>query len=369
VNVKTVAVVFGTRPEAVKLAPVVAELRRHADLRVRVVATAQHREMLDQALAVFGVAPDVDLDLMRPGQMLPDLTARLVTALAGAFDAERPDVVLVQGDTTTAFAGALAAFYARVPVGHVEAGLRSGVPDDPFPEEANRRLVGVLADLHFAPTPRAAANLRREGVPEDRILVTGNTVIDALLGVVRSLPTAPAPNGRRHLLMTMHRRENWGGPIRDVCAAVREVLDARPDVDLLFPVHRNPLVREEVGSALAGHPRVELAEPLDYGELVRALRDCTLVLTDSGGIQEEAPTLGKPVLVLRRTTERPEAVEAGCARLVGTEKAAVREALLRLLDEPAAYAAMAHAANPFGDGRASERIALALRQRLGLVAR
>ncbi|HZQ98550.1 MAG TPA: UDP-N-acetylglucosamine 2-epimerase (non-hydrolyzing) [Chloroflexota bacterium] len=366
-NVKTVAVVFGTRPEAVKLAPVVAELRRHPDLRVRVVATAQHREMLDQALAVFGVAPDVDLDLMRPGQTLPDLTARLVTALANTFEAERPDAVLVQGDTTTAFAGALAAFYAHVPVGHVEAGLRSGVPDDPFPEEANRRLVGVLADLHFAPTPRAANNLRREGVPEARILVTGNTVIDALLGVLRALPSAPAPNGRRRLLMTMHRRENWGGPIREVCVAVREVLEARPDVELLFPVHRNPLVREEVGGVLAGHPRVELAEPLDYGELVRAMRDCTLVLTDSGGIQEEAPTLGKPVLVLRRTTERPEAVEAGCARLVGTERAAVRGELMRLLDEPAAYAAMAHVANPFGDGRASERVALALRQRLGLV--
>lgn len=366
-NVKTVAVVFGTRPEAVKLAPVVAELRRHPDLRVRVVATAQHREMLDQALAVFGVAPDVDLDLMRPGQTLPDLTARLVTALANTFEAERPDAVLVQGDTTTAFAGALAAFYAHVPVGHVEAGLRSGVPDDPFPEEANRRLVGVLADLHFAPTPRAATNLRREGVPEARILVTGNTVIDALLGVLRALPSAPAPNGRRRLLMTMHRRENWGGPIREVCVAVREVLEARPDVELLFPVHRNPLVREEVGGVLAGHPRVELAEPLDYGELVRAMRDCTLVLTDSGGIQEEAPTLGKPVLVLRRTTERPEAVEAGCARLVGTERAAVRGELMRLLDEPAAYAAMAHVANPFGDGRASERVALALRQRLGLV--
>jgi len=252
-------------------------------------------------------------------------------------------------------------------VGHVEAGLRSGVPDDPFPEEANRRLVGVLADLHFAPTPRAANNLRREGVPEERILVTGNTVIDALLGVLRALPSAPAPNGRRRLLMTMHRRENWGGPIRDVCVAVREVLEARPDVELLFPVHRNPLVREEVGGVLAGHPRVELAEPLDYGELVRAMRDCTLVLTDSGGIQEEAPTLGKPVLVLRRTTERPEAVEAGCARLVGTERAAVRGELMRLLDEPAAYAAMAHVANPFGDGRASERVALALRQRLGLV--
>ncbi len=366
-NVKTVAVVFGTRPEAVKLAPVVAELRRHPDLRVRVVATAQHREMLDQALAVFGVAPDVDLDLMRPGQTLPDLTARLVTALANTFEAERPDAVLVQGDTTTAFAGALAAFYAHAPVGHVEAGLRSGVPDDPFPEEANRRLVGVLADLHFAPTPRAANNLRREGVPEARILVTGNTVIDALLGVLRALPSAPAPNGRRRLLMTMHRRENWGGPIREVCVAVREVLEARPDVELLFPVHRNPLVREEVGGVLAGHPRVELAEPLDYGELVRAMRDCTLVLTDSGGIQEEAPTLGKPVLVLRRTTERPEAVEAGCARLVGTERAAVRGELMRLLDEPAAYAAMAHVANPFGDGRASERVALALRQRLGLV--
>ncbi|HEY3082190.1 MAG TPA: UDP-N-acetylglucosamine 2-epimerase (non-hydrolyzing), partial [Chloroflexota bacterium] len=364
-RVRRVAVVVGTRPEAIKLAPVVHALRRHADLDTRLVATAQHREMLDQALATFGLAPDVDLDLMRAGQGLAELTARLLTGLAETFATERPDLVLVQGDTSTVLTAALAAFYARVPVGHVEAGLRSGDLQDPFPEEANRRLAGVLATLHFAPTERARRHLIEGGVPPERVILTGNTVIDALRDVVGRLPPPP-PDGRRLLLLTVHRRENWGEPIRRVCRAVREVLEARPDVGVVFPVHRNPIVREVVWAELGGHPRAELREPADYRAMVDLERRCYLALTDSGGLQEELPSLGKPVLVLRETTERPEAVEAGCARLVGTAREAVAANLLELLDDPAAYAAMARVANPFGDGHASERIVAAVRVFLGL---
>jgi UDP-N-acetylglucosamine 2-epimerase (non-hydrolysing) len=359
-----VAVVVGTRPEAVKLAPVVHALRRRPGLETRLIATAQHREMLDQTLAVFGLAPDVDLDVMRPGQGLAELTARLLTALAETFAAERPDLVLLQGDTSTVLTAALAAFYAGVPVGHVEAGLRSGDPRDPFPEEANRRLAGVLADLHFAPTERARRNLLAGGVPAERVFLTGNTVIDALQRVLAGLPPPPE-EGRRMLLMTAHRRENWGEPIRRVCRAVRDVLEARGDVEVVFPVHRNPLVREVVWAELGGHPRAELREPADYRTMVDLERRCYLALTDSGGLQEELPSLGKPVLVLRQTTERPEAVEAGCARLVGTAREAVAASLLELLDDPAAHAAMARVANPFGDGHAAERIAAAVDAFLG----
>jgi UDP-N-acetylglucosamine 2-epimerase (non-hydrolysing) len=364
--VRRVAVVVGTRPEAIKLAPVVQALRRQDDLETRLVATAQHREMLDQALAVFGLAPDVDLDLMRPGQGLAELTARLLTGLAETFAAERPDLVLVQGDTTTVLTAAMAAFYERIPVGHVEAGLRSGDRYDPFPEEANRRLAGVLASLHFAPTERARRHLLAEGVPAERVVLTGNTVIDALQHVVGRLPPLPPPDGRRLLLLTAHRRENWGEPIRRVCRAVRDVLDARPDVALVFPVHRNPVVRDVVWAELGGHPRIELREPADYAAMVDLERRCYLALTDSGGLQEELPSLGKPVLVLRETTERPEAVEAGCARLIGTAREAVAAHLLELLDDRRAYAAMAQVANPFGDGRASERIVAAIRDFLGI---
>jgi UDP-N-acetylglucosamine 2-epimerase (non-hydrolysing) len=350
------------------MAPVIQALGARPGLLVRVVATGQHRGMLDQALGAFGIAPDVDLALMRPGQGLPELTARLITGLGEAFEAEKPDMVLVQGDTTSVMAGALAAFYRRTPFGHVEAGLRSGVPDDPFPEEANRRIAGVLADLHFAPTARAAANLRAENVPAERIHLTGNTVVDALRWMVARMPPAPS-DGRQRLLVTMHRRENWGGRIRGVCQALRSVLDDRPDVELTLPMHGNPAVREEVEAALGGHPRARLLEPLPYPELVDALRRATVVLTDSGGIQEEAPTFGVPTLVLRATTERPEAVEAGCARLIGTDPDRVRAETLRLLDDPAAHAAMASAANPFGDGRAAERIVDAVAARLEVEGR
>ena len=355
------AVVFGTRPEAVKLAPVVHALRAEPGIETRVVVTAQHREMLDQTLAVFGLTPDVDLDLMKAGQSLTELTARALTALTAAFERERPDFVLVQGDTTTVFAGALAAFYARVPVGHVEAGLRSGDLYDPFPEEVNRQLATVLATLHFAPTERARGNLRASGVSDDRIVLTGNTVIDALQYVAARLPAPEVRDGRRTILMTAHRRENWGEPIRRICRGVREVIDARPDVAVVFPMHRNPIVREAAEAELGGHPRVELREPADYTEMVGLERACYLALTDSGGLQEELPTLGKPVLVLRETTERPEAVEAGCARLIGTSREAVVANLLELLDDRAAYERMARVANPFGDGKASERIVAAVR--------
>ena len=363
---KKVAVVCGTRPEAIKLAPIVQELRRQPDLETRLIVTAQHREMLDQVLAAFALRPDRDLDLMRPGASLADLTARLVGALDQALAAEQPDLVLVQGDTTTVVVAGLVAFYRQIPVGHVEAGLRSGDRYDPFPEEINRRLAGVVATLHFAPTERARANLLREGIPDEAIWLTGNTAIDALRYTLARLPPRPAASDRRLILLTLHRRENWGARMRSVCEGVRDVLAARGDVELVLPMHRNPLVRATIGEVLGGQERVELTEPLDYPGLVDLQRRAHLVMTDSGGIQEEAPSLGKPLLVLRETTERPEGVEAGCARLVGTERARVRSETLRLLDAPDAYAAMARVASPYGDGRAAERIVADVRARLGL---
>jgi UDP-N-acetylglucosamine 2-epimerase (non-hydrolysing) len=350
------------------MAPIVHELRRQPDLEARVIVTAQHREMLDQVLAAFEVRPDLDLDLMRAGASLAEMTARLISALDAALAAERPDVVLVQGDTTTAFVAGLAAFYRQIPVGHVEAGLRSGDRYDPFPEEVNRRLAGIVSTLHFAPTERARANLRREGIPAESIWLTGNTAIDALHYTLARLPPAPAAAPRRLVLMTLHRRENWGARMRSVCQAVDDVLLERGDVEVVLPMHRNPVVREAIREVLGGRERVELTEPLDYPLLVDLQRRAYLVMTDSGGIQEEAPSLGKPILVLRETTERPEGIEAGCARLVGTDRARVRAEALRLLDDPAAYAAMARVANPYGDGRAAERIVAAVRASLGLAA-
>jgi UDP-N-acetylglucosamine 2-epimerase (non-hydrolysing) len=303
---------------------------------------------------------------MRPGAGLGELTARLVGALDETLAAERPDFVLVQGDTTTAFVGGLAAFYRQIPVGHVEAGLRSGDRYDPFPEEINRRLAGVVATLHFAPTERARANLRQEGVPDEAIHLTGNTAIDALRYTLARLPNGPPRSDRRLILMTLHRRENWGARMRSACEGVLDVLAERADVELVLPMHRNPIVRETIQSVLGGQARVDLTEPLDYPGLVDLQRRAALVMTDSGGIQEEAPSLGKPILVLRETTERPEGVEAGCARLIGTDRIRVRAEALRLLDDPSAYAAMARVANPYGDGRAAERIVAAVRGHLGL---
>jgi UDP-N-acetylglucosamine 2-epimerase (non-hydrolysing) len=346
----------------IKLAPVIAELRRRPQTETVVLATGQHRELLDQMLAQFELTADVDLDVMRPEQRLSDLTAELVRGLGDTFRRVEPDWVLVQGDTSTTMCAALAAFYEAIPVAHVEAGLRTGIDYAPFPEELNRRVVARIAALHFCPTPTSAANLLAEAVPEDRVHVTGNTVIDALMWAVqraRRLPPPVVRTHRRRVLLTLHRRESHGEAMRAVCEAVR-ALAARADTEIVFPVHRNPAVREIVLPALAGVDGVHLCEPFDYLTLVQVLDSCDFVLTDSGGLQEEAPSLGKPVLVLRDTTERPEAVSAGVARLVGTNPGVIAAAATKLLDDPVAYASMAHRENPFGDGHASRRIVRAL---------
>jgi UDP-N-acetylglucosamine 2-epimerase (non-hydrolysing) len=352
----------------IKLAPVAAELERLRVAERVVVATGQHRELLDQMLAQFQLVPDVDLGVMQPEQRLSDLTAELVARLGETFRDVRPDWVVVQGDTTTTMCAALAAFYELVPVAHVEAGLRTGDAYAPFPEEVNRRLVTRIASLHFCPTRASAENLALEAVPDELVQVTGNTVIDALLSAVeraRRLPPAVERMRPRRILLTLHRRESHGEATRAVCEAVR-ALAVRPDTEVVFPVHRNPAVREVVLAALADVDGVHLCEPLDYLSLVQVLDSCDVVLTDSGGLQEEAPALGKPILVLRDTTERPEAIAAGVARLVGTNPAVIVGAATTLLDDPHAYAAMAHRENPFGDGRASGRIVRALAEHSGL---
>jgi UDP-N-acetylglucosamine 2-epimerase (non-hydrolysing) len=352
-----ILVVVGTRPEAVKLAPVVHALQREPWAAPRVLATAQHRQLLDQIHAFFGIHPDRDLDLMRPDQTLADLTARMVAAMDPVLADEKPALVLAQGDTTTVMVTALCCFYRRIPFGHVEAGLRTGDFANPFPEEMNRVLVGRMAALHFAPTEGSRQNLLREGVPASSVHTTGNTVIDALLWAAQRVDPGPyaPPAGKKLILVTAHRRENFGEPFMQVCAALQELAN-RPDVQLLYPVHPNPNVRDVAMRLLGGHASIRLVEPLDYPAMVAAMRACTLILTDSGGVQEEAPSLGKPVLVLRTTTERPEGVTAGAARLVGTEHERIVAEASRLLDDPAAYGAMANVANPYGDGQAATRI-------------
>ncbi len=357
--------IFGTRPEAVKMAPIIGALAGDERFEPTTVVTAQHREMLDQVNELFGIVPDVDLDLCRDGQTLAGLTANMVTGLSAVIAERRPDVVLVQGDTTSTFVGALSAFYERVPVAHVEAGLRTGDLASPFPEEANRKLVSAIADLHLAPTPVSAANLRREGVDRGRIVITGNPVIDALdlaLARHRTEPEviADLTVDRRVVLVTTHRRESWGEPMRDTAQAIAELARAERDVVVVFPVHRNPIVRAAVMPALAGLGNVRVVEPLAYGDFCRVMARCELVITDSGGVQEEAPRLGKPVLVMRDTTERPEAVEAGTVLLVGTDRAQIVSHARRLLGDELEYAAMAAAVNPYGDGRAAERTVAAL---------
>lgn len=358
-----VIVVMGTRPEAIKLAPVVRALRGHGGFTVKVLATAQHRSMLDQVLGVFDIEPDFDLDMMRPGQSLTDVTVRAVAGVGKVLERERPDWVVVQGDTTTAFVSALAAYYRRVRVAHVEAGLRTDDKYAPFPEEMNRRLVSALADVHFAPTPAARANLRREGVPAGAIHVTGNTVIDALKQMVASgrIESPPVlerlPASARVLLVTAHRRESFGPGLESVFLALKEVVRRHPDVEVVYPVHPNPNVRRVADRVLGQVARVHLVAPLDYRQFVALMSRAYLILTDSGGIQEEAPGLGKPVLVLRDKTERPEAIAAGTALLVGTDRDRIVRVAERLLTSKAAYSRMARAANPFGDGRAGERVA------------
>lgn len=360
-----VSIVLGTRPEAIKLAPVILAFQRDPGFRTRVVLTGQHREMVAQVMDLFGLTPDRDLALMAPKQTLTHVTCAALQGLREEFLEHRPELVLVQGDTTTAFASALAAFYEQIPVGHVEAGLRTDNLLDPFPEEANRRLISQVAQLHFAPTSVSEANLKASGVVGE-ILVTGNTVIDALLLMAASAPLPQVPGldweRQRVILATVHRRENWGERLTSIGEGFRQLLDRHPDTALLLPLHRNPTVREPLQELLGDHPRAHLCEPLDYDELVGAIRGCTLLLSDSGGLQEEAPALGKPVLVLRRTTERPEAVTAGTARLIGTDRESIVDEASRLLDDPQAYAAMAQARNPFGDGQASGRILEASRR-------
>ena len=368
--------VFGTRPEAIKLAPVFLELSGRPSFDCKICVTGQHREMLTQVLELFELRPDWNLDLMRPNQDLAYLTGAVLSGVGEVLDAFRPDRVIVQGDTTTTFAAALAAFYHRIPVAHVEAGLRTDNIYSPWPEEVNRRLVTHIADLHFAPTARARENLWREGVGCDRIFVTGNTGIDALLRIAALLDNRPdlrsrcaavlPPHlaGRRMILMTGHRRESFGGGIARVCRAIARIAD-RDDTAVVFPVHRNPSVRQAI-EPLRRHPNVLLTEPVDYPELVFLLKRCHFVVTDSGGIQEEAPSFGKPVLVTRETTERPEAMELGLAKLVGTDEELLFSAMTALLEDPDAYSRMSRIANPYGDGRASRRIALQLMAGAGM---
>lgn len=363
---RTILVVFGTRPEAIKLFPVVHALRADPRFRVVTCVSAQHRGMLDQVLEIAGIVPDHDLDLMRPDQTLDGLTAALLTGLGGVMDAVRPDWVVVQGDTATAMAGALAAYYRKLPVAHVEAGLRSHDIYHPWPEEVNRKIIGTIAALHFAPTEVSAAALAAENVDSRTIHVTGNTVIDALQWVTARIAAEPALAaglagiearfaGRRIIGVTSHRRENFGGGLENIAEAIRRIA-ARDDVALVFPVHPNPNVRRVMDGALAGLANVAMIEPLDYPHFARLLGIADIMLTDSGGVQEEAPALGKPVLVMRETTERPEGVTAGTARLVGTDVDTIVSEIFTLLDDKAAYSAMARAHNPFGDGHSARRI-------------
>ena len=369
---RKILTIIGTRPEAIKLAPVIIELGHQSDYFIsRVCATAQHRQMLDQALEIFDIEPDHDLDIMTPDQSLAQVTARAIEGLDRVIAEEQPDVVLVQGDTTTAFCGALAAYYHQVLVGHVEAGLRTGNKHAPFPEEINRRLVAQLADYHFAPTELAREALVREGIAASAVFVTGNTVIDALLWVrerVREVrPQLPdglveSVDRRKMILVTGHRRESFGEGFENICHAIREVADTFSDVVFIYPVHLNANVREPVNRILGRHERIHLIEPLSYAPFVWLMDRATMVLTDSGGVQEEAPSLGKPVLVMRETTERPEGIDAGSARLVGIQQERIVNELTRLLYHPEERAAMCKARNPYGDGKAAARIVEILAQ-------
>jgi len=354
-----VCITLGTRPEAIKLAPVIHLFRNHANFQTSVILTGQHREMVEQVMQLFELKADYDLGIMRPKQTLTEITCNSLIGLEKLYKEIQPDIVLVQGDTTTAFAAGLAAFYQQIPVGHVEAGLRTDNLFNPFPEEANRRLVSQIAQLHFAPTLAAIANLEASGIKEG-IHNTGNTVIDALLYVSGRSPKCEIAGldweRQRVILATVHRRENWGEPLAHIIAAWLQILTDFPDVALVLPMHMNPVVREPLMVQLGNHPRIFLIEPLDYEQLVGAMQRCYLIMSDSGGLQEEAPSLGKPVLVLRSTTERPEAIAAGTSELVGTETANIVAVASALLSDRNAYDQMANVANPFGDGKSSQRI-------------
>ncbi|HMO28801.1 MAG TPA: UDP-N-acetylglucosamine 2-epimerase (non-hydrolyzing) [Enterovirga sp.] len=367
-----VLTIFGTRPEAIKMAPLVLGLSGDSRFESQVCITAQHREMLDQVIELFGIVPDFDLDVMTARQDLYGVTSAILTGVKPVLETVRPDMVLVHGDTATTLAATLASYYARIPVGHIEAGLRTGNLYSPWPEEGNRRVTGALAHLHFAPTEASRQSLRRENVPDERIVVTGNTVIDALLQVVdrirrdTALDAAMAQrfdflaSGRRMVLVTGHRRENFGGGFERICVAIRRISEQFPDVDVVYPVHLNPNVREPVGRLLQGVSNIHLIEPQDYLPFVWLMNRSHVIVTDSGGVQEEAPSLGKPVLVMRDNTERPEAVEAGTVRLVGTDADAIFDWTARLLTDQAAYNEMSRAHNPYGDGQAVQKILDAL---------
>lgn len=356
--------VIGTRPEAIKMAPIILALNKEPRLKVRVLATAQHRHILDQVNECFGINPDIDLDVMRPNQSLTKLTARLLLELDDILQAEQPGIVLVQGDTTTVMTVALACFYRRIPIGHVEAGLRTWDIQNPFPEEANRVIAGKIARWHFAPTEGARQNLLKERIPDSEIIVTGNTVIDALLMTAAKDPELPFPLARdkRLVLITSHRRENFGEPLRNICRALDTLAQNNPAVQFLYPMHPNPNVRHVVYEFLSGQPNFKLCEPLGYVPFIATMKRAYIILTDSGGMQEEAPVLGKPVLVLRDETERPEAVEQGVVKLVGSSYERIVREAQHLMNDKSAYRAMAQGISPYGDGRAAERIVKTLRE-------
>lgn len=355
--------VFGTRPEGIKMAPIIKELEKRSGIETVVCITAQHRSMLDQVLNLFEITPDYDLDIFTPGQSLTEITTRALMGLEQVIKNEKPDVLLVQGDTTTVFSGALAAFYQNIKVGHVEAGLRSGNIHSPYPEEANRKLTGILTEFHFAPTERNKKNLLSEDYPEDKIFITGNTVIDALKYTIKenyifgvdSLDNLDYEN-KRIILLTSHRRENIGDPMKNIFNAIRDIVEKHQDTEVVFPIHLNPKVREIANKILSDNDRIHIIEPLDYEPFTNLMAKANIVVTDSGGLQEEAPTLGKPVLVVREETERPEGIEAGTAKLVGTSYEKLYNELDKLLLDKAEYNKMAKAVNPYGDGNASEKI-------------
>ncbi|OGS20813.1 MAG: UDP-N-acetylglucosamine 2-epimerase [Elusimicrobia bacterium RIFOXYA2_FULL_40_6] len=355
---KKIFFVFGTRPEAIKMAPVIKELKTHKkDFIVKVCVSAQHRQMLDQVLEIFDIKPDYDLNLMKKGQSLEHITSKCLLGFSEIFKKDRPDLVLVHGDTTTSFAATLSAFYQRIPVGHVEAGLRSFDLNNPYPEEANRLLTDQLCDLHFAPTALSKQNLLAEGISKDKIFITGNTVIDALFAALKKKHSFEKPEPKsRLILVTAHRRENFGKPLEDIFLALKSIADKYEDVKIIYPVHMNPNVQKATKKILSNHKKILLIPPVNYLDLINLMKASYLIVTDSGGIQEEAPALGKPVLVLRKVTERPEGVKAGTVKIVGTNRQKIFNSIKELLENKKAYNAMAKARNPYGDGKASERI-------------
>ncbi len=366
-NRKKIMFVFGTRPEVSKLAPVIFEARKEPSLETIIVSTGQHREMLDQMLKIFNINPDIDLAIMEERQSLSSITVKIIERIEPVLLEYEPDMVVVQGDTSSAFLASLVSFYNKIPVAHVEAGLRSFDIYNPFPEEANRRFISIISSLNLAPTRKAKENLLREGIKEESIIVTGNTIVDAVYWIAKDIPEISTD--KKIILVTAHRRENWGEPMRELSLAIKELVEEFPDVVFIVPLHKNPIVREIFNEILSDTERVELLEPLDYPSLIRVMKSAYLILTDSGGIQEEAPTFGKPVLVLRETTERPEGIEKGVSRLIGMHKETIIESVRELLTDQTLYTSMGKAGNPYGDGRAGERTIKAIMHFFGMCDR